>query len=393
MHASAFLKPKHRWLIGLVVTTTAIAGGTVYFALTQMGGMGNSAQVQSVQAAPTISKVTALGRLEPQTEVIRLSAPLTLDGDRVAQILVMEGERVKQGQVVAILDSRDRLYSALLQAQEQVRVAQSQLAQVRAGAKSGEIQAQSALIARLQAELQGEITTQAATIARLQAEVNNARTEYNRFRQLAQEGAISASNLDGKRLTLDTAEAQLREAIARQTRTADTLKAQIQEARATLSRIAEVRPVDVRAAQAEVTLALAALRQAKAKLDQTLVRSPISGEVLDIYTRAGEVVGSDGIAEIGQTRKMQVIAEVYQSDVRQLRLGQTVQISSDALPKPLTGTVALIGSQVRRQMIINTDPTSNIDARVVEVWIALDPENSQLAAKFTNLQVKVVIQK
>jgi HlyD family secretion protein len=122
------------------------------------------------------------------------------------------------------------------------------------------------------------------------------------------------------------------------------------------------------------------------------VRSPVSGEVLDIYTRPGEVVGTNGIAEIGQTQEMRVIAEVYQSDVHRVQVGQPVRITSDSLPKSLTGTVALIGSQVRRQTIINTDPTSNIDARVVEVWLNLTPESSRLAAKMTNLQVKVTIQ-
>ncbi len=58
----------------------------------------------------------------------------------------------------------------------------------------------------------------------------------------------------------------------------------------------------------------------------------------------------------------------------------------------LSGTVTQIGSQVKRQEIVNTDPSTNIDARVVEVHIALDQTSSQKAAKFTNLQVKVVIE-
>ncbi len=69
-------------------------------------------------------------------------APLALDGDRIAKILVKEGDRVKLGQIVAILDARDRLQTAVLQAQQQVRVAQAKLAQVQAGAKVGEINAQ-----------------------------------------------------------------------------------------------------------------------------------------------------------------------------------------------------------------------------------------------------------
>jgi HlyD family secretion protein len=384
-------KPK-RWLpitAGLVVAGVGIAAGLVW----RLRSPTPNPSPTPVVVRPQIRSVVALGRLTPKGEVIKLSAPTSAQENRIERLLVAEGDLVRAGQVIAILDAQPRLQADLAEAQARVEVAQSKLAVVRAGAKQGELNAQSAEIARIQADWQGNIAAQSAKIARLKAELANAQTDYERNQSLFREGAISASQRDSNRLTRDVAQRSLEEAQLTLTRSRANLTQELNKARSTFSRIAEVRPVDVREAQAEVTLALAALRQAQARLDQTLVRSPIAGEVLDIYTRAGEVVGTNGIAEIGQTRKMQVIAEVYQTDVRQLRLGQTVQISSDALPNPLTGTVALIGSQVRRQNIINTDPSSNIDARVVEVWIALDPQNSQQAAKFTNLQVKVVIQK
>ena len=118
----------------------------------------------------------------------------------------------------------------------------------------------------------------------------------------------------------------------------------------------------------------------------------MKGEVLYIHTRSGEVIAPDGIVEIGQTRQMAAIAEVYQSDVAKVQVGQRVRVKSHVLPSELTGTVEWIGSQVRRQTIVNTDPSSNIDARVVEVQATLDAASSQKAAKFTNLQIQVVIE-
>lgn len=153
-----------------------------------------------------------------------------------------------------------------------------------------------------------------------------------------------------------------------------------------------MRPVDVQAAQAEVNRTIAARNQAKASLEEASVRSPIDGEVLYVHTRSGEVVSDDGIVEIGQTRQMQAVAEVYQSDITRIQLGQRVRVTSDAIPGELTGTVEQVGSQVRRQAIVNTDPSTNIDARVIEVHVTLDAASSQKAAKFTNLQVKVVIE-
>jgi len=70
-----------------------------------------------------VRQVTALGRLEPAAEV--KSVPAALSNDRVAKLLVQRGDRVEAGQVIAIMDSRDRLQNALLEAQAQAKVSQS----------------------------------------------------------------------------------------------------------------------------------------------------------------------------------------------------------------------------------------------------------------------------
>lgn len=355
---------------------------------------------QAAAVEPPLTTATALGRLEPQGEVIQLSAPTSNSGNRVEQLLVQEGDRVKAGQVIAILDSRDRLQAAYEQAQEEVGVAQAQLAITQAGAKQGEINAQRAEIARLEAQRQGDIEAQRATVARLTSELQNAETEFNRYQSLYQQGAISASDLDSRRLTLDTARRSVEEAKAVLARIQSTSPAQLNQAQATLEQIAEVRPVDVQAKQAEVDRAIAAMQQAKAELDQAYVRVPSKGaaqtsetfEVLEIHTRAGEVVSSDGIATIGNTQRMYAIAEVYQSDISRVKPGQQVRITSDSISGELLGTVERIDSEVKRQTIVNTDPSTNIDGRVIEVHVALDPTSSQRAAKFTNLQITAEIE-
>ncbi|MBW4611951.1 MAG: ABC exporter membrane fusion protein [Desmonostoc vinosum HA7617-LM4] len=349
-------------------------------------------EVAAPVTTPVIQTVTALGRLEPRGEVIKLSAPTSSQGNRVDRLLVQEGDRVKVGQVIAILDSHDQRQAAQEEAEEQVKVARTQLEVIQAGAKKGEINAQKAEIERLIAERQGNIAAQAATVARLQSELQNAQAEFNRYQLLYQEGAISASERDSKRLALDKAQKSVQEAQVNLERLRSATPPELNSAKATLDKISEVRPVDVRSAQAEVNRAIAAYNQAKASFNQSLVRSPINGEVLDIHTRAGEVVATDGIAEIGQTRQMQAIAEVYQSDISKVQLGQRVRVTSTSIPGELTGKVERVDSQVRRQEVVNTDPSENIDARVIEVHINLDDASSQKAAKFTNLQVQVVIE-
>lgn len=380
-------KPINRRLIGLFVSATAITGAIAIYGISQFPQQTS----EPIATVPPIKKVTALGRLEPEAEVIRLNAPLSLDGDRVAKLLVKEGDTVKAGQVVAIMDEGDRLEDALDQAKQQVRVASSRLAQVKAGAKSGELQAQQATIRRLEAEIAGEIATQNATIARWQSEVRNAEAEYKRFDKLYQSGAISASSLDSKRLSAETSKAQLKEAIATQNRTKETLIAQLGEAKATLSQIAEVRPTDVKAAQTEVDSAIAAQRQAQTDLQQAYIKAPMAGQILTIHTRIGEKIGESGIVDLGATNQMVAVAEVYQTDIAKVRLGQPAVVTSQAFKGELQGKVSLIGLQVNRQNIFSNQPGENMDRRVVEVKIRLNPEHSKQVAGLTNLQVQTAI--
>ncbi|WP_341531241.1 ABC exporter membrane fusion protein [Nostoc sp. UHCC 0302] len=387
------LSPKSilRPSIFLGIIAFLFVSGIVFYTVKRWRTSANQ-EVQAPTKLPEIKTVTALGRIEPQGTVIKLSATASTEGSRVEQLLVREGDTVKAGQVIAILDNRDRLQAALKETQEEVKVAQANLNRTQAGAKRGEIAAQQAEIARLEAERQGDINTQVATIARLQATVRNAEAEDQRYQALYQQGAISASQRDSKRLNLETAQKSLQEAQAQLNRTQSTSQQQIKEATATLDRIAEVRGVDVKATQAEVNRALAAMNLAKANLKQAYVRSPQDGRIFEIHTRPGELVSNDGIADIGQTSQMYVIAEVYESDIRKVQPGQQVRIVGDFLSIELQGKVDRIGLQVRRQNLINTDPISNIDNRVVEVYIQLDNASSHKAANFTNMQVRAVIE-
>ncbi|MGH1396686.1 MAG: ABC exporter membrane fusion protein [Trichormus sp.] len=425
--SSVFFKPNSRPLIVLAAVTGLAIAGLHGYRLWQSQAQSTSAREITQISLPPVKTVTALGRLEPKGTVIKVSAPSASQGSRVEKLLVKEGDRIKTGQIIAILDNSDRLQAAYQETQAAVKLAEINLAKVKLGAKSGEILAQRAEIARLEAQTvgnnreqqqtvarleaqwQGETTAQQATIKRLTAQLNNAQIEFQRYQQLYTEGAISQSAFDSKRLSVDTITQQLDEAKANLQRIDSTGRKQISEAKtalarinatgnqqvsaaaATLDKIAEVRPVDIAAAQAELNRAMASAKQAQANLAQAYVKSPQDGVIFDIHTRAGEVVSNDGIVEIGQTKQMYAVVEVYQSDINKIIPGQQVQISSNSLSGQLQGTVDWIGWQVQRQNIINTDPSENIDARVVEVHVQLDEPSSQKAAKFTNLQIKAVI--
>ncbi|MBD2136383.1 ABC exporter membrane fusion protein [Anabaena sp. FACHB-1237] len=344
-------------------------------------------------STPQINTVTALGRLEPQGEVIRLSAPNLQAGVRIDKLFVKKGDIVSQGQLIAILDNYNSHLAALEKAQRQVKVAQASLKQVEAGAKSGDISAQKATIARLKAELRGEISTQKATINRLEFELNNAEIENKRYQKLYQDGAIAASDADTKKLRRDTVKQQLNEANSRLNSTIETLQKQLTEAEYRLTSIQEIRPTDIQLAQANLESAKASVKQAQAELNLSAIDSPIKGQILKIHAWPGEIISNNGILELGQTQQMLVVAEVYETDIKKVRLGQSVIITSDAFMGKLKGTVIDIGLQVGKQNIFTNNPSADTDNKIVDVKIRIDkPQDNQRVSNLTNLQVQAFIQ-
>jgi HlyD family secretion protein len=147
--------------------------------------------------------------------------------------------------------------------------------------------------------------------------------------------------------------------------------------------------VKLDAAQLDLDIALADLAAAEASLELALVRAPLRAQVLEIHAYPGERVGPEGIMELGRTDRMYAVAEVYETDITAVKVGQLATIRTPAMETELTGTVERISLKVGRLDVVGTDPIAKTDARVVEVFILLD--DSETVARFTNMQVKVEI--
>lgn len=410
-------------LLGLLV-----AIGTIIYGLKFANRPTTTSTEETVK--PTFDSVTALGRIEPEGEIIILSPPPNIGGARIGKLTIEEGESVEAEQVIALLDNHDLKKAAVAVARQDVEVARTNLELIRTGAKLGDIKAREAAVQKLEAELVGKTKTQQSTIARLtaqltaetdaqratlqrlQAELNNATVEFDRYQKLARDGAISASELDSRRLTLETAKQSVREAQANYNRTQDTLQEeikeakatqeetqntiarQIQEARANLDSISEVRPLDVQKAEAELSKAIAQLEESQQELALTYVKAPVGGRIFKINAYPGEMVNQEeGVVELGQTDRMVVIAEVYESDIGRVKLGQPATIVSEggAFADELEGEVTYIRPQIRKKDVFDTDPAADVDTRIVEVKIKLDPTSSQKVEQLTNAKVVVKI--
>ena len=70
----------------------------------------------------------------------------------------------------------------------------------------------------------------------------------------------------------------------------------------------------------------------------------------------GEKPGAMGVLDLGDTDNMTVEAEVYQTLIGRVSIGDSVKIFSEALEQDLTGSVTAIGIQIGRQTITSDDP-------------------------------------
>ena len=90
-----------------------------------------------------------------------------------------------------------------------------------------------------------------------------------------------------------------------------------------------------------------------------------------------------------QLSRMEALLEVYESDIDRVRPGQGVRLTSEngGFAGGLRGTVLRISPQIRQREVLSTDPSGDVDARIVEVRVALDPEDARRVRALTGLKV------
>ncbi|HIK07097.1 MAG TPA: HlyD family efflux transporter periplasmic adaptor subunit [Trichormus sp. M33_DOE_039] len=375
-------------VLGLLSLSTACT--------TSQANINSNAQI-AVEPAP-VTAVIALGQIEPEGEVIKLSVPNAQDS-RVNQILVKEGDFVRTNQVIAILQGIDQLEADLRDAEADVHLQEAELLKVQQGeAKQAEIAAQRATIVRLKAQLKAESIQKRAAIDSASATLQEAQLTYQRRHNLSNQGAVSIADADTAKRELATAEATLMERQAELEKTITTLQAQIAQEKAILAQLKEIRPVDIRIAKVRLEKAKIAVIQRKAQLENAQVRAPSAGQILRINTRIGEQVNtSQGIVEIARTDRMFAVAEVAETDIDKVRRGQKAIISSEygGFSGEIKGTVEQIALQIGKRTLQNATnsrgPTTDDNSRVIAVKVRIDPKYNSKIAALTYMLVRIKI--
>jgi HlyD family secretion protein len=277
--------------------------------------------------------VAALGRIEPYGGIVRVAAASTPDamsGAILSRLLVDRGSDVTAGQLLAEVDTAALARSRIVEAKAELETA------------------------KRDATASVSLADEACVLADVAAK------RSKRKQDLLGRGLASSEDAEQAKGDADAGVASCK-----------------------------ARRASASVAQSRISAAAARVTRFETELERSFVRAPFAGRVIDVRRRPGEIVGMEGVLELARVDQMQAVAEVFEADVRRVRVGQRALVRSPALPQDLTGTVTRIRPKVQKIDQIGDDPVARKDARIVEVEIKLD--DGRAAANLTNLQVEVEI--
>ncbi|MDY6902979.1 MAG: efflux RND transporter periplasmic adaptor subunit [Cyanobacteriota bacterium] len=312
--------------------------------------------------------ITANGKIEPERS-INISPK---NSGVIKSLLVEEGNTVKKGKIIAYMDDSN-LQGQFTQSKAGVASAEANLEKLKAGNRPQEIAQAKAQLEEAQANLTKLITgnrpqdiAQAeARLNRAKVTLNQAEAELNRYQQLFNNGAISRQNLSTYQTNKEAALTQVREAEqALNLLKVGSRQEDIQQARAKVKQLQEsynlikagARKEDINQALAQVNSARGSLQTILAQIDDTVIRAPFDGVVTRIYSKPGSFVtpntaGGSSSSSLNSsilslTANNQLVANIAESNLAKIKLGQKVNIKTDAYPeKTFIGKVSQIAAQ------------------------------------------------
>ena len=329
---------KQYWLAGALVLLVL---SLVFLRFREQSKVAAAATAKSASANKAAGQyVAGPGRVEPISEDIKVGSELS---GKLKQVMVEEGDHVRQGQVVAELENAD-YRAAILSAQATVQQRDAELRKVINGARNQE---------RREAF---------ASVEQNRAVMERARNEMDRRSQLFTDGIISREENERYVSQYNVALANYQEAVQHHSLIDD-----------------HAREEDVAASKASLQLSKSDLAGTQARFEKTLIRSPIDGVILRKHHRSGESVSNsstvpDPIVTIGDNRVLRVRVDVDETEVAQVQVGQSAYVTADAYPgKKFAGRVVRVGKELGRKNLQTDEPTEKVDTKILETLIQLDP--------------------
>lgn len=268
---------KRRLIIVLVIAVAIIAGVWLW---------------KSLEHVPPATELVLYGNVD-----IR-QVQLAFNGsERIAKMLVQEGDKVRKGQLVAILDMR-RLEQTVARAE-------------------GQVHAQKEVVARLEAGSRPEEIRKArADVESARAQAYNTKLIYERLVPVVPKGGASQQQLDNAKAEADATEGKLKAA-------QEVLNLAI----------AGPRKEDIAAAKATLKAFEAELAFTKRELDDARLYAPVDGIIQDRITEPGDMSSPQKpVYTIALTNPLWVRAFVAEPDLGKIWLGMGAEVTTDSYP-------------------------------------------------------------
>ncbi|MGD1949150.1 MAG: HlyD family secretion protein [Leptolyngbyaceae cyanobacterium] len=290
-----------------------------------------------VESAEVTVRINASGEVEA-FQTVNLSPK---NSGIVAELLVEQGDSVSQGQVVARMDIDD-LNAQLRQNQANLAEAEAQLTDLLQGTKLPEV-----------AQAESNLEAVRSQLVEAESRLSLVEGDLDRDRDLYNQGAISARELDNSENAVESAQANVRQ-----------LQARVEEAQQRLVDLEDdPDPEDVAQAQARVERARGQISAIQTRINNTIIRAPFSGVVTQKFategafvtptTSASEAASATSSAIVAVADGLEIVAEVPEADLSQIQVDQAVEIISTAYPdKVFNGTVRLVAPEaIERQNV------------------------------------------
>lgn len=134
-----------------------------------------------------------------------------------------------------------------------------------------------------------------------------------------------------------------------------------------------------------------ALQRSKKNLQSSIIESPLNGRLIKIYSWPGMSETTDGLALAAQTSKMQVWAQVFQTDISRIKRGQSAIVTAESggFTGKLQANVKSIIGQVSERDLFAISGNNDVNARVVLVKLDLNPDSEKIVENLSGLNVSV----
>ncbi len=350
-------------------------------------------QTVTVTRGNITATTAAAGNVAAKAQV---TVPFQATG-QIQTVNVKVGDRVKAGQVMAALETTD-LEAAVTSAQAAVQVAQAKLVQTQQGPLASQVKAAQASVASAAAALQvaqakanhlgDQIIIDQNNLGNASQTLSDAQGAYSNLLEYQQSGArgrgapyvppagqewsAQKANLDNATVDYNVAQANYQLDLANVNDSGvQSAAASLAQAQAQLKTLQETpTSPDLALAQLAVQQAQVSLEQAQSSLRKAQLIAPIDGIVADVNMQVGQqtaaVTSPVILVDISQ---LLVNVTVAESDIPNVKVGQTVQVTLDALPNQTYPghviEVALAGTTT--QGVVNYPVTIVLDQPGTEI--------------------------